>query len=155
MGKNEFKRRIVPQTPDELEEVVQLVMNESQIFEKLMVKGIVCSGLINMPRDEDCYSLPYLVALVRKERCRAMCNVERSLVNNDLEKQNAEILVANCIHLFKEDPNNMEARDHLQRLADKGYEKAKAALGDAYVETPQMPTDPAADAILRAAGEAG
>jgi hypothetical protein len=130
------KRRIVPQTVDELESLCKEVMDESGLNEPLLVKGIVCSGLINMPRDEDHVNLAYLVALARKEVCRDLCAKQRAIVNNEIEKYNSEMLVKNYVVLFKEDPNNFEVRDALQKLADKGYSAAKEGLGDAYIHPP-------------------
>lgn len=127
------KRRIVPQSIEELETLVQEVMDDTEQYDRELVTAVVCQAIQNTPKDEDHISISYLSAIIKKYVCRAICRDKLLEINKNLTEKNKQILEKNWIIAFNSDPNDMQARDELQRLADAGSDKAKQCLGDAYV----------------------
>ncbi len=145
---NQVKGRIVPQTREELESLVgEVVENLRMEDRKELVEAMVCQTIINQPRDEDRINVSFLMAVVRKEIARALCKDQLVTLNENMLEINKQIIEKNLIIQYNQDPNDMQVRDELQRLADKGSEKAKKALGDSYVQ-PQ----PRSEASVEEAG---
>lgn len=130
----QVKGRVVPQVDDELDNLVSEVVDSLKMEDrKELVEAMVCQTIINQPRDEDRINVSFLIAVVRKEIARALCKDRLVSLNENMLEINKQIIEKNLIIQFNQDPNDMQVRDELQRLADKGSEKAKKALGDSYV----------------------
>jgi len=133
-------KRRVPLDDEALTDLVKEVATLSKQLDNYeIVEMIVCKAIMNMPRDVDNVMVETLVALVRKELSCALCRDRLNTLNKTISERNKEIIEKNLIIQYNQDPNNMEIRDELQRLAEKGSAKAKQCLGDAYVE-PLKPT---------------
>lgn len=131
----QVKGRVVPQVDDELDSLVSEVVDSLKMEDrKELVEAMVCQTIINQPRDEDRINVSFLIAVVRKEIARALCKDRLVSLNENMLEINRQIIEKNLIIQFNQDPNDMQVRDELQRLADKGSEKAKKALGDSYVQ---------------------
>lgn len=132
---SQVKGRVVPQIDDELDSLVSEVVDSLKMEDrKELVEAMVCQTIINQPRDEDRINVSFLIAVVRKEIARALCKDRLVSLNENMLEINKQIIEKNLIIQFNQDPNDMQVRDELQRLADKGSEKAKKALGDSYVQ---------------------
>ncbi len=143
----QVKGRVVPQTKEELDNLVgEVVENLKMEDRKELVEAMICQTIINQPRDEDRINVSFLMAVVRKEIARALCKDQLITLNENMLEINKQIIEKNLIIQFHQDPNDMQVRDELQKLADKGSEKAKKALGDSYVQ-PVIPNS--GEALVR------
>lgn len=141
---SQIKGRIVPQTIEELDALVDdVVENLNMHDQRELAEAMVCQTIINQPRDEDRINVSFLMAIIRKELSRALCKDHLVVLNENMNEINKAIIEKNLIIQFNQDPNDMQVRDELQRLAEKGSEKAKICLGDAYIQpAPQQVVPP-------------
>ena len=124
-AKKTSKQKIkLPRTHDELIALENKIIKEFKLTDKHHASSNVCAALLRLPMPTLELTTEYLGQSVLR-------NIAYFIINSRIKQLAFDGQVAFVDSLkviLSTEPNNMEAIDELQKLADKGFEAAKIAL---------------------------
>lgn len=117
-----FERKIeLPTTLDGFDHLVDQVMQKHKLTDKHHAAAIISVAIRHLPNDKATTTINYLGQSVKKNLANYVANHKASELKHAAEiNQLADLLAV--------DPNNMQARDGLQKAANEGSKQALDAL---------------------------
>lgn len=133
---------LLPQTESDFDALIDKLVKDFKLKSRAHTLGVVINRIQHMPPDQNMVTLEYLAACVQKNNAYQLADFVGKKAAFAAHKAQIDDLVA----AMQSDPGNLEARDHLERLAagKDGSKLAQAALKELYGEDPDAAMDPSA-----------
>ena len=121
-----FNNKIkLPQNEKEFDDLVTLVVNKYNLTDAHHAAAIISVAIRHLDNSCSYTTLDYLGQSVQK-------NIANYVANHKAEILRHESQVTQLYNMLTTDPNNMQARDELEKAAREGSPKAREALDKLY-----------------------
>lgn len=121
-----FKKKILlPQTPNQFDDLVDKITKKYKFTDKHHAAAVISVAIRHLPSTESYSTLEYFAKWVQKSIANHVADHKNQMLKHESQ-------IDQFVSLLRQDPNDNQARDSLERAANEGSEYAKNKLAEIF-----------------------